>query len=266
MPTATDAELLDLLTRGRIEPLGRIVDSSNGALLCDVVTPEHTIRAIHKPIRFERPLWDYPDGTLADRERAAYLISAAAGFTAVPPTVVRDGPFGPGSLQVWVGDLSGARGDVVDVGPKEQVPPEWLTVLEGVDETGRAVVVSHSADEALRSVAVLDVLLNNSDRKGGHLFVVDDHLWACDHGVSLGVDPKLRTVLWGWIGRPVPPADLARVQQLLEALDTGLADELALHLTADEVRALRERSARLISEGRHPAPTPGWPAIPWPAL
>ena len=126
--------------------------------------------------------------------------------------------------------------------------------------------MSHSPEPALRTVAVLDAVLNNSDRKGGHLLRDGDVVRGCDHGVSLGVEPKLRTVLWGWAGEDVPDADLQRLETLLAALRNGLADELETLITPSEVRALAERTASLLSSRRHPLPRPGWPAIPWPAL
>ena len=155
------------------------------------------------------------------RERAAYLVSAAGGFDVVPPTVLRDGPLGPGSVQLWVGPVEGEPDPLVDVTPADAVPTGWVVVLEGESPGGAPVVVSHSPEPALRTVAVLDAVINNSDRKGGHLMRDGDIVRGCDHGVSLGVAPKLRTVLWGWAGEPLPEADLARVETLLDALGRG---------------------------------------------
>ncbi len=275
MPTGTDADLVDLLTSGVLTPVGRIVDSSNGALLCSVEVAgdgdtrgadSDPVLVIHKPEASERPLWDYPDGTLVARERAAYLVSAAGGFDVVPPTVLRNGPLGPGSVQLWIGPVEGEPEPLVDVTPAHEVPDGWVVVLAGETPGGRPVVVSHSREPALRTVAVFDAVLNNSDRKGSHLLRDGTVVRGCDHGVSLGVEPKLRTVLWGWAGEPVPEADLARLDTLLEALGHGLADELATLLTRAEVRALRLRTEALLRSRRHPVPQPGWPAIPWPAL
>jgi uncharacterized repeat protein (TIGR03843 family) len=271
VPTGTDAELVDLLTVGELTPVGRIVDSSNGALLCSVDLggardDADPLLVIHKPEVSERPLWDYPDGTLVARERAAYLVSAAGGFDVVPPTVLRNGPLGPGSVQLWVGPLEGLPEPLVDVTPADAVPDGWVVVLEGESSGGAPVVVSHSPEPALRTVAVLDAVLNNSDRKGSHLLRDGDRVRGCDHGVSLGVAPKLRTVLWGWAGEPLPAADVARLEVLLDALREGLDAELDGLLTRAEVRALRSRTEALLRSGRHPVPQPGWPAIPWPAL
>jgi uncharacterized repeat protein (TIGR03843 family) len=266
VPTDTDAEVVDLLATGDITPVGRIVDSSNGALLCSVAGGGEDVLVIHKLEAHERPLWDYPDGTLVARERAAYLVSAAGGFDVVPPTVLRDGPLGHGSVQLWVGPLEGEPDPLVDVTAADDVPDGWLVVVEGETPSGAPVVVCHSPEPALRTVAVLDAVINNSDRKGGHLMRDGDLVRGCDHGVSLGVAPKLRTVLWGWAGEPLPQADLTRVEVLLEALRAGLADELEELLTAAEVRAVRSRAERLLRTRTHPLPQPGWPAIPWPAL
>jgi uncharacterized repeat protein (TIGR03843 family) len=266
VPTGTDAELLELLTRGDLTPLGRVSDSSNGALLCVVGDPADEVLAIVKPEVSERPLWDYPDGTLVARERAAWLVSEAGGFGVVPPTVLRDGPRGPGSVQLWVGPVSGEPAPLVEVcGPRE-VREDWVVVLHGEDPRGERVVVAHSSEPALRTVAVLDAAINNSDRKGGHLLRDGEAVRGCDHGVSLGVEPKLRTVLWGWAGEPLVAADVERLERLRTSLAGGLADELAGLLTGAEIRALGARVDRLLRRGVHPVPEPGWPAIPWPAL
>lgn len=139
-------------------------------------------------------------------------------------------------------------------------------MLEGETPEGEPVVVSHSPEPALRTVAVLDAVLNNSDRKGSHLMREGSIVRGCDHGVSLGVEPKLRTVLWGWAGDEILDADLARLDALGQALAGSLATDLAALLTVVEVAALRDRVSTLLATRRHPLPTPGWPAIPWPAL
>ena len=272
MPTDTGADVVDLLTSGVLTPVGRIVDSSNGALLCSVEAPGQDAGAdpvlvIHKPEASERPLWDYPDGTLVARERAAYLVSAAGGFDVVPPTVLRNGPLGPGSVQLWVGTVDGEAEPLVEVTPASQVPDGWVVVLEGESPGGRPVVVSHSPEPALRTVAVFDAVLNNSDRKGGHLLRDGEVVRGCDHGVSLGVEPKLRTVLWGWAGEPLPDADLERLERLLDVLVTPEGFErLAALLPEPDVAALVARVDRLLRVGIHPHPSRGWPAVPWPPL
>lgn len=256
-----------LLETGSVELLGRIVESSNGAVLVRVTLDEESRLAIHKPVALERPLWDYPDGTLAGRERAAYLISEAGGFGVVPTTVLHEGPWGLAATQQWVGEPDIAPDLVVDVVAPGQVPEGWREVLRGETPDGEEVVVAHAIEQGVRTASVFDALINNSDRKGGHLMRIQGIVWGVDHGVSLGVEPKLRTVLWGWAGEPLDAKDVSRVERVRDALRDGdLARGLTELLTADEIAALRDRAQRLIDEPRHPLPLPGWPAIPWPAM
>lgn len=260
-------EVEQLLAMGEVDLLGRILGSSNGAVLVRVSRDGESRLAIHKPVALERPLWDYPDGTLAGRERAAYVVSEAGGFGVVPETVLHEGPWGPAATQAWVGEPDTPPGLVVDVVAPESVPDGWREVLRGETPEGEEVVVAHAVDPSVRTTAVFDALINNSDRKGGHLLLVDGSLWGVDHGVSLGVEPKLRTVLWGWAGEPLASADLERVERVRTDLANGdLGDRLADLLTSDELQALRDRADELLTTRRHPLPTPGWPAIPWPAM
>ncbi|MDO5627772.1 MAG: SCO1664 family protein [Mobilicoccus sp.] len=258
--------------------VGRVMDASNAVFLgrCG------SLPVAYKPIAGERPLWDFPDGCLAHRERAAYLIDAAAGFGIVPPTVLLDGPAGPGAVQWWVTDVPVGPEDEPDEGPDdvdeegelflllppEEVGPPWLPVFTGELPDGRPVTLAHADTPELRSVAVLDAVLNNSDRKGSHLLRgVDGSLWGIDHGVSLHEDDKLRTVLWGWAGEPLAEADLARIETLDAALRDGpLLDQCRELLTEAEVSALSARVDRLLRTRVHPLPQPGWPSVPWPAL
>jgi hypothetical protein len=238
------ATTLDVLRDGEIEVLGRLIESTNSALYCRVTLtcpdpePPVTVDAVYKPIRGERPLDDFPDGTLAHREVAAYLVSEAGGWGIAPPTVLREGPFGWGALQLWI-----------DADP-------------GVD----VVEMVLGDDPRLRAIAVFDAAVNNTDRKGGHLIPVDGgrHIFGVDHGVCFSPVPKLRTVLWGWRGEPFEPAELAALDQLRDALGGDLATELRRHLSGVEIRATRRRLERLIDAGRFPEPSPTWPAIPWP--
>lgn len=265
-PASLD-DLLHGLTHAELTVEGRILVSSNAALLVRLPAGKQSVYAIYKPLERERPLWDYPDGTLAGRERAAYLISELGGWGVVPPTVLREsGPLGPGSVQLWV---EGTCDSVVDVVPPGQTADGWRSIIEGTDQRGVPVVLVHAADPAVRRVAVLDVVLNTSDRKGSHLIRAKDdagHVWGVDHGVSLGVEPKLRTVLWGFVGEPLTPQDLQPVRTLRAALETAASDELAEHLTHDELAALAERIDDLLEDGHFPAPREDWPAVPWPAL
>jgi uncharacterized repeat protein (TIGR03843 family) len=262
-----EADLLEVLTREDLEVLGRIADASNLAVLvrAGVGGPY----AVYKPVMGERPLWDFPDGTLAGREVAAYLISAAGGFDVVPPTVLRSGPQGIGSVQRWVGDPTDEPEHPVDVvGPRE-VPTGWLPVLRGENELGEPVVVVHEDSPSARTVAAFDALINNSDRKGSHLVRDEGRLRGFDHGVSLHEEPKLRTVLWGFAGEPIAEADLARIAAvvaLVEDEEASLRAELDSLLTLREVAALVGRGRRLLDRAAYPVPSGQWPAIPWPPL
>ncbi|MCE1178713.1 MAG: SCO1664 family protein [Micrococcales bacterium] len=266
MDTAADSERLELLEHGSIELIGRLAEASNTALLVTVSGNGRSTRAVYKPVRGEQPLWDYPDGTLAGRERAAYLVSQMGGWDCVPPTVLREGPLGPGSLQWWVDWDTAEDWAVVDVVAPADVPDGWLPVLDGRDELGRPVLVVHQAGTDVADVALFDAVINNSDRKGSHLARVDGHLWGFDHGVSLSVEPKLRTVLWGWAGTRLAPAQLERVAQVGSALTGSRSTGLESLLTVAEIEALAARCVTLGDAGRFPAPSLDWPAVPWPPL
>lgn len=238
MSSATDvAGALRLLRDGTLEVQGRLVDASNATLYCAVTLDGAQAACVYKPVAGERPLWDFPDGTLAQREVAAYLVSVATGWRIVPPTVMRDGPFGPGMCQLWI------------------------DVDEGVD-LGALIRSDHPG---LRQMAVLDAVLNNADRKGGHLLPTPDgHIFGVDHGVCFSVEDKLRTVLWGWRGSRLPADAVAVLEQLRAGLQGDLGRELATLLSADEVRATKTRVRRLLRSGTYPEPSEDWPAVPWP--
>jgi uncharacterized repeat protein (TIGR03843 family) len=267
-PDADDGEqaALDLLARGKLEVEGRLVDASNATLYCTISTSstdpkpakkpknpknpknaetaetaETRIACVYKPVAGERPLWDFPAGTLAGREVAAYAVSRAAGWDVVPPTVMRDGPFGPGMCQLWI-----------DHDP-------------GVD----LIALSRRADHAgLRDMAVFDAVVNNADRKIGHLLPVPDgHLYGCDHGVCFAEDYKLRTVLWQWRGKALPRRSLEALRRLKAQLTEGsLTAELSALLTASEITATRVRVETLLKHRVHPYPPADWPAVPWPPV
>jgi len=259
------AETLELLRRGRMEVEGRLVTASNATFYCSLSLDGVTAAAVYKPVRGERPLWDFPSGTLARREVATYLLSEASGWGLVPPTVLRDGPFGEGMCQLWV-EHDPERG-VVDIVPRGQVPDSWRVVLEAYDADGDEVVLVHADDEQLRRIAIFDVLVNNADRKGGHIVLAEDgRVLGIDHGLCFHEDHKLRTVLWGWADEPVPGEDLAVVERLECDLDGPLGTALAEFVAAEEIAALRARMARLRGNGRLPKPGDGWPAIPWPVF
>lgn len=256
------------LVDGELAILGRHPLASNVVLVAEVRAAGHEpLLVAYKPVDGERPLWDFPDGTLAAREVPASVVDRLGGFDLVPETVWRDGPVGPGAVQRWVGDATSLCPTPVAVTPPEAVPDGNIVVLEGEDAEGAPLLVSHPDDPRLRTMAVLDAVLNNSDRKGGHILEHDGRLWGIDHGVGLHVEPKLRTVLWGWAGDPIQPADLERLSRLDAALDRAeVRAELTALITPVELAALAERVADLLGEGRHPEPSGEWPSIPWPPL
>lgn len=262
-----------LLAECDFDVVGQLTDASNGTLFVRLRGRGEGHGAVYKPGAGERPLWDFPTGTLHRREVATYRLARALDCDVVPPTVLRiDGPFGPGSLQWWVGPEPGESvtlgAGVVDVLASDEIPPTWRTVLRARTGTGDRVVLCHADDPGLASMAVLDILANNADRKGGH--ILRDHtgaLFGVDHGLTFHVENKLRTVLWGWAGEPVPDGLLTRVRAAHKALLAGLGDELAALLEDDdELDALSERFSDLLTPGRFPRPAGHGPAIPWPAF
>jgi uncharacterized repeat protein (TIGR03843 family) len=260
-------EVEQVLIDGELSIAGRILPASNATYFCEVAAGEVTLRCVYKPIAGERPLWDFPHGTLAGRELAAYVVSAALGWDVVPLTVLRDGPEGPGMAQLWC--EPDPEVDAVDLCPVGQVPPGFLHVLDAEDGRGRLVSLVHEDSPAMRRMAVFDVLINNADRKGGHVLGMEDgHRHGVDHGVSFHTDHKLRTVLWGWARAPLAADDRSDVEAFLARLteDDNLWEVLAGLLTEDEVAALAQRARRLLSVGRMPTPSGAWPSIPWPAF
>ncbi|GAA4618157.1 SCO1664 family protein [Saccharopolyspora hordei] len=262
---ADDPAVHELLLHGRLDVQGRLVEASNATLFCGVEVDGLSAECVYKPVRGERPLWDFPDGTLAGREVGSYLLAESTGWGLVPPTVLRDGPFGPGMVQLWVDVEEGS--ELVDVVPPDEVPDGWLPVLRAQDHHGDPVVLAHADHEQLQRLAVLDVVINNADRKGGHiLHAPDGRVLGVDHGVSLNTDDKLRTVLWGWIGEPLPEEAVDRLGELRARMEGELAEQLAEHITVKEVQAISARIDRLLEAGVFPAPSGDWPAIPWPAF
>jgi uncharacterized repeat protein (TIGR03843 family) len=238
---AGEGEALELLERGTLEVEGRLVDASNATLYCTIKGGGAEAACVYKPVAGERPLWDFPTGTLAGREVAAYSVSKAAGWDIVPPTVMRDGPFGPGMVQLWI-----------DLDPEVDL----IALARRSDHTG------------LREMAVFDAVVNNADRKIGHLLpVADGHLYGCDHGVCFAEDYKLRTVLWQWRGKTLPRRSVETLRRLADDLASGwLAGELSKHLTRGEVTATRVRVDKLLKHRVHPYPSEDWPAVPWPPV
>ncbi len=236
------ADILTLLARGEIDLQGTMPWSSNYTLLVTVEHENVKGLAVYKPRRGERPLWDFPRGTLCQRETAAYLLSAALGWNLVPPTVLRDGPYGAGSVQLFINGDQDAH---------------LLTMQE---EGGY--------DDALRRLAAFDIVANNADRKSGHcLKGSDGRLWAIDHGICFHAEYKLRTVLWDYAGERIPDdivEDLCSLQERMQRRDYELRILESL-LADDEVRALERRLGRLLQSGRYPDPR-GGRNMPWPPI
>lgn len=261
-----------VLADGDLTVIGRIRSASNATFLCEAGFAGRQVHCVYKPIRGEAPLWDFPDGTLAGRELGAYLVSAALGWNIVPRTIIRDGPAGPGMLQLWVdqpgdqvGDEPGAGPDLVDLLPAGHLPPGFLPILQAYDYAGDEVTLVHADDPRLFRLAVFDVLINNADRKGGHVLAgLDGAVYGVDHGVSLHVEDKLRTVLWGWAGKPVDDDTLAHVAALRDGFG-ALAAQLCDHITEAEIAALQSRIVGLLNDPVMPSPDRHRP-IPWPAF
>jgi len=266
----TDEPLADLLTHGELTVRGRIREASNAALYCTVVHEGREAACIYKPVAGERPLWDFPDGNLARREVAAYEVSEATGWGLVPPTVLREGPYGEGMVQRWIEVTGeGETAELLALVDGEEPEPGWKAI--GLAEVGddRTALLVHADDERLRRLAVLDAVINNADRKGGHLLpTADGRLYGIDHGVTFNTENKLRTLLWGWAGEPLPPEALEVLKSLQDALGTdgALTATLEPLITAAELDATRARVAVLLETGRHPEPSGEWPAIPWPPV
>jgi uncharacterized repeat protein (TIGR03843 family) len=261
-----ESDALDLLARGQIDIEGRLVDASNTTLRAEITLDGLTRRCVYKPVGGERPLWDFPDGTLAGREVSAYLVSRATGWDVVPPTILRDGPLGPGALQLWIEEPQSAE-SLIGFVPAYDVPEGWLPVANARDEDGDAYALAHADDPRLARLAVFDAVINNADRKGGHvLYPATGSVHGVDHGVSFHVENKLRTVLWGWTGKSLIAEATDVLTALSEQLDAELGAELEEHLTLSEVQHVRLRVRRLLRSGRFPKPPQDWPAIPWPPI
>lgn len=245
--------------------------------------------AVYKPVAGEAPLADFPDRTLALREVAAWEVADAGGWDQLPPTVLRDGPLGPGSVQAWVGGtlegsgdgladgVGGGSGDGLADGtddgvptdellaafPAREVPAGWIGVVLASTEDGEEVVIAHQDHPDLRSIAVLDVVLNNADRKGAHLLPDGDRVRGIDHGLSFHVLPKLRTVLWGFAGEPIGPQETDRLQRLAHRLQDKPTPALSA-LSAGERAALQQRVADLLERPVFPMPPRERYPLPWP--
>jgi hypothetical protein len=238
----TPERILDLLSEGQIEIEGLIPWSSNTTLLVTVSGDEVSTLAVYKPQRGERPLWDFPYGSLGMREVAAYLVSEVLGWGFVPPTVLRRGPRGLGSVQLYVHATDDAQ---------------FFAVQEDANYCGD-----------LQRLAAFDAIVNNADRKAGHCLIDQEgRLWAIDNALTFHAEPKLRTVIWDFAGQPLPEPILADLKRLQTALaeDSSLARALEQLLSREEVAELRRRLERLVREGRFPQPGPGR-SVPWPLV
>jgi hypothetical protein len=234
-----DEEALRLLSGGEVALIGLLPHSSNYTFLAELRHPECTLLAVYKPREGETPLWDFPDGTLYRREVAAFELSRALGWPAVPPTVIRDGPHGTGSMQLFV----------------ETDPEEHFFTLRD------------ARLDDFAPVALFDAIANNADRKGGHcLLAPDGTIWVVDHGVCFAVAPKLRTVIWEFAGAPIPEGLLTDVRRVAGDLRSGaLRTTMAPLLSPAEVEATARRAEALAESRRFPQPDSERP-FPWPPV
>jgi hypothetical protein len=233
---------IDLLKNGEMQVEGLVPWSSNYTFLVKVRQKERETLAIYKPSRGERPLWDFATGTLANREVASYQVSAALGWPRIPPSVLRDGPEGEGVVQLYI--------EIVD----EQ---HFFTLRD-----------RHRAE--MQKIAVFDAVVNNTDRKGGHILLGRDGcIWCIDHGVTFHEYPKLRTVIWDFTEQPIPPEiikDVCGLQSRLRNADDELTTSLCSLLSRREIRALRDRVDELVQNKVYPSPPDDWPPVPWPPI
>ena len=235
---ATDDSFLTL-THGDLQVTGRLVDASNATLYATATRGAHSLVCIYKPIAGERPLWDFPDGCLAHREYAAFVVSDFLGLDLVPLTILRDGPYGPGMVQ------------------------QWIDIDEGID-LSQFFSTDHPR---LRAMALFDAIINNTDRKIGHLLPLDqERVLGCDHGVTFHSDDKLRTVLWQWAGESFNADEIKVLEIARTQINEDLGDLLAPLLTEIEIGQIERRVTDLLNSGTFPLPNPDWPAVPWPAF
>ena len=253
-------ELDDDLEAGPLELTGRITTASNATFLGTI---GNTV-VVYKPVSGERPLWDFPDGDLASREAAAYLVSESFGWNVVPRTWLRDGPLGTGMVQLW--QDADPDQDAVDLVSADNVPDTgWRHVFDGSDERDRPVTLIHEDSPALRRMAVFDIVVNNADRKGAHILeMADGHRHGVDHGLTFHFEHKLRTVLWGWIDEPLSTDELAGIDRVRSDLTGALGEALAELVTPLEIASFAARCGRLLADGTFPGPRGRMPAVPWP--
>jgi len=226
---------MQILLSQSMRVVGRLIDASNATLLAEIESDNQTQKVIYKPVAGEKPLWDFQDGNLAHREYCAFLLSNRAGFDLVPNTVLRDGPFGFGMVQEWI----------------------------DTDEEMDIINFGQSDDSQLKRMAIFDAIINNTDRKYGHLLYKEGKLLGCDHGVTFHSEDKLRTVIWQFSGEKIDKQEMLLIESA-SALDYPNLFEP--YLTQDEIAAIYERINQLLKSGRFPSPSENWPAIPWPPV
>ena len=259
------ADVERVLREGELTVEGRLTEASNATLYCRVELDGTSLACVYKPVAGERPLHDFPDGTLASRELAAYAVSEAAGWHLVPCTIERDGPFGRGMVQQWIEDcdLSAAVTVLKDLRSKDA--QDWCAILAVQLSDGSDGFLAHRDGPALRRIALFDAVVNNADRKGGHLLpLADGTVLGIDHGLTFHVEDKLRTLLWGFADRELEPAERAVLEKLRE--DAELADRLAELLSPYELAAFLDRIAQLLAVGLLPGPDGRMRPVPWPPI
>ena len=253
---------LDLLLNGEIEIEGLIPDSSNGALKVLVSNSKQSVQAIIKPEVSIRPLWDFPDLDLNNREYATYLLDRELNLNYVPDTVMRNVEgIGKSLIQEWVTE---SDNDLIIVKSPEDIPEEYLKVLQGYDELNKLITLAHKNNRDLRNLCLFDLIINNADRKGGHLLMDSaNKMWAIDHGVSWHFESKIRTVLWGWIDETFNDQDIALLNNAKKVIQTW-KDEEFIYLSKEEIEQAIKRVEGLLKENAFPQPGNQWPAVPWP--
>jgi hypothetical protein len=223
----------EIITSGLLKVEGRFVDASNATLYAVVEFEDQAVPVIYKPIAGERPLWDFPNGNLASRELATYLLSEALDLHLVPFTLMREGPFGSGMVQQWI----------------------------DIDQDIDVVDLATSSHPKIREMALFDAIINNTDRKYGHILPTSSgRVYGCDHGVTFHEDPKLRTVIWQFSSEKFTQAEINLLQRAFESS----REIVAPLITEIEIEALLLRIERLLETGLFPEPSEDWPAVPWP--
>ncbi|HEU5353926.1 MAG TPA: SCO1664 family protein [Actinocrinis sp.] len=262
--------MTDALREGALKVEGRLTDASNATLYCVAVLGDGdertSITCVYKPIAGESPLWDFPEGTLAAREVAAYEVSAALGWDLVPETVLRDGPYGLGMCQRWIETQDEPQLlAILPANVEQSALDGWCPIITvGLDDDEQGIL-AHRDTEVLRRIALFDAVINNADRKGGHLLPdAKGHVYAIDHGVSFHVDDKLRTLLWGFAGRSLNEPEAAELKRI--HADSALADRLTVLLSEPETAAFHARIETLLAAGRFPGPEGRRRPIPWPLV